>query len=224
MQPESYKKQRRKEVLAGLILIVTAFSYLASLLLDFDFVSPYASLQEDLNYLANHLQNQQISVWSWLLTSFITFLAIPFYLMVFHGRLKFLHYLNGLLVLGASAGFLIMGITGLELHHELSLQLSGGIEQIDEEARIRLLKLFRDEVLYRHLASSCIGAFAIGLAFTRIKMKKFPFLAMLLLLISGPTMIFLNWYSPDHVIRTAAMTGILVGISIFSVRLINRGL
>jgi hypothetical protein len=224
MQSESYKKQRRKEVMAGLILIVMAFSYLASLLLNFDFVSPYATLQEDLNYLANHLQNQQISVWSWLVTSFVTFLAIPFYLMVFHGRLKFLHYLNGLLVLGASTGFLIMGITGLELHQELSLQLSGGNLQMDEEVRIRLLKLFRDEVFYRHVASSCIGAFAIGLALTRIKMKMIPLFATLLLLISGPTMIFFNWYSPDHVIKTAAMTGILIGMSIFSVRLINRGL
>ena len=59
MQPQSHKKQRRREVWMGLITLLAAFSYVASLLLDFNFVSPYATIQEDLTYLSNHLQNKQ---------------------------------------------------------------------------------------------------------------------------------------------------------------------
>jgi hypothetical protein len=49
-------------------------------------------------------------------------------------------------------------------------------------------------------------------------------MASILLILSGPTMIFLNWYDPEHLVRTASMAGIIVGISIFSVRIINKGL
>ena len=37
-------------------------------------------------------------------------------------------------------------------------------------------------------------------------------------------MIVLNWYDPEHLVRTAAMAGNIIGISIFSVRIINKGL
>ena len=48
------RKFRRREVITGLLIIGVAFSFIASLLLDFNFVSPYASLQEDLSYLSEH--------------------------------------------------------------------------------------------------------------------------------------------------------------------------
>ncbi|MCK4879668.1 MAG: hypothetical protein KAS82_03375 [Bacteroidales bacterium] len=224
MQEELRKIQRRREVLAGFTIILVAFSYVTSLLLDFNFVSPYATLQEDLSYLANHLRNQQISVWAWLITSMITFLAIPPYLLLFHKRVKVLHYVNAIWLLGASAGFLMMGIAGIELYRELAGSLVTGMEETDEQVWIKLLGLFQDEQFYRRIGSSFIGLFAFGLGLTRFKMKRFPFFAMVLLMICGPTMIFFNWYDPNHLIRTAAMAGILIGVSIFSVRVINKGL
>jgi hypothetical protein len=101
MQERSYRKLRRREVLAGLAIILVTFSYVTSLLLDFNFVSPYATLQEDLSYLSNHIESQQISTWSWLITSLITFLAIPVFLAIFHRRLRILQYINGVWLLGA---------------------------------------------------------------------------------------------------------------------------
>jgi hypothetical protein len=44
------------------------------------------------------------------------------------------------------------------------------------------------------------------------------------MMISGPLLVFFNWYDPDHLARTGAMAGIIVGIILLSVRLINRGL
>jgi len=224
MQTELRKKQRQREILAGLTIILTVFSYITALLLDFNFLSPYTTLQEDLSYLANHLKNQEISIWAWLLTSLITFLAIPPYLLLLHKRTRVLQYVNALLLLGAASGFLMMGIAGLQLHQELAGGLLTGLEEANEEEWLKLLGLYEDELFYRRVGSSFVGAFAFGLGFTRFQLKRFPIIAMILLMISGPTMIFFNWYDPEHLIRTAAMTGILIGISIFSVRIINKGL
>lgn len=224
MQGELRKRQRRREVLAGFTIILAAFSYVTSLLLDFNFVSPYATLQEDLSYLSNHLRNQQISVWAWLTTSMVTFLAIPPYLLLFHKRLKVLHYVNAIWLLGASAGFLMMGIAGIELYRELAGDLLTGMGKTDEQVWIKLLGLFQDELFYRRIGSSFIGLFAFGLGLTRFKMKRIPLFAMVLLMICGPTIIYFNWHDPDHLIRTAAMAGIMIGITIFSVRVINKGL
>ncbi len=218
------KKQRRREVFAGLVIILAALSYVTSLLLDFDFVSPYASLQEDLSYLSNHLQNQRLSIWSWLLTALTTFLSIPFYFVLFHKRLKILHYVNSIWMLGASAGFVMMGISGLTLYHELAGGLLSNSTQTQEQLWLRLLSMYQDELFYRRIGSSFVGMFAFGLGLTRFKMKKFPVIAMILLMISGPTMVFFNWYDPEHLIRTAAMAGILIGMTTFSVRVINKGL
>lgn len=224
MQADLRKLRRRREILAGLAIILAAFSYITSLLLDFNFVSPYTTLQEDLSYLANHLTNLHISVWAWLATSLITFLALPPYFLLCHKRLRVLHYINTLFLLGASTGFLLMGIAGLELHQELASGALTSLEEANEEEWFTLLRLYRDELFYRRVGSSFVGAFAFGLSFTRVKLKRFPLIATVLLVISGPTMIFLNWYDPEHLVRTAAMAGILIGVSIFSVRLINKGL
>lgn len=224
MQDPLHRKVRRREVLTGLMIILVAFSYVTSLLLDFNFVSPYATPQEDLSYLSNHLENQQISAWAWLVTSLITFFSIPVFLSIFHHRLRWLQYVNGLWALGASVGFLLMGLAGLELSRELAGVLLVGPLESNEEARIQLLGLYQKELDYRYIGSSFLGLFAFGLGLTRFKMKKFPIFSMVLLMICGPTMIFFNWYAPDHLIKTVAMAGILIGVTTFSVRLINRGL
>ena len=224
MQTELRKKQRRREILAGMAIILATFSYIASLLLDFNFLSPYTTLEEDLTYLANQEINQQVSSLAWLFTALITLLAIPPYLILMHKRTKVLQYIIAFLLLGATAGFLMMGLSGLELHRELAGSLLPGLEEADEQAYINLLSLYHDELFYRRVGSNFIGAFAFFLGFSRVHIKRFPFVAMLLLMISGPTMIFFNWYDPEHLIRTVAMAGIMIGITIFSVRLINKGL
>jgi hypothetical protein len=224
MQPDRIKRIRRTEVLAGLIIILVAFSYIASLLLDFNFLSPDTTLQEDLAYLSEHTRNQKISSWAWLFTAAITLSAIPFYLIIFHRRMRSLHYINGLFMIGAAAGFTLMGIKGLELHQSMILLLSEGIEQANEQIKLSLLDQFRQELLFRRLGSSCVGLFALGLSLTKFRLGRFPLFSTGLLLISGPALIFFNWYDPDHLARTGAMAGIMIGVVVFCVRLINKGL
>jgi len=208
----------------GLITLLAGFSYVASLLLDFNFVSPYATIQEDLAYLSNHLQNQQISAWAWLITATMTFVAIPLYLILFHRMIKVLPWLNALMLIGASGGFLMMGLTGLELFHDLSTVAQNGIEMADEQTRLDLLALFHDEQFYRYVGSSFLGIFVFVLGLSKIWIRRYPLASSILLCISGPVMIYFNWNDPDHIIRTAAMAGIVIGTAIFCVRIINKGI
>lgn len=206
------------------MLILVAGSYVASLLLDFRFVSPYATLQEDLNYLSENAMGQKISSIAWLLTALFSALAIPFYLTLFRKKTNFLSYLNSILMLGASAGFLIMALVGLELHREISGLVAESISQTGDQLHLQLLEQFRKEQFYRLIGSSCVGAWALGLSLSRIKVKRFPMVSTLLLIISGPALVFFNWYDSDHLGHTAAMAGIIIGVSIFCVRLINKGI
>ncbi|MCK5134760.1 MAG: hypothetical protein KAR19_03160 [Bacteroidales bacterium] len=215
---------RRTEVVTGLVIILAAFSFVTSLLLDFNFVSPYSTLQEDLAYLSEHINNQKISSYSWLATSVFILIAIPFYLIIFHKRLKALHYLNGLFMLGAFAGFLVMGKQGLDLHQTMVQILGEGFDQANEHIKLSLLEQFRQEQIYRRLGSSCVGLFAIGLSLTKFSLERFPLFSSVLLLVSGPVLIFFNWYDSEHLARTGAMAGIMIGVVVFCVRLINKGL
>ena len=127
-------------------------------------------------------------------------------------------------MLGASSSFLVMGLMGLELHQILVLSFGEGLEQVDEQMKLELLDRFREEQFYRRVGSSFVGLFAIGLSLTKFKLGRFPLFSTILLILSGPALIFFNWYDPEHLIRTIAMAGIMIGVSLFCVRLINRGL
>ncbi|HER09219.1 MAG TPA: hypothetical protein ENO20_09955 [Bacteroides sp.] len=224
MEQKRNPRVRRREVVTGLVVILTSFIYVGSILFDFSFVSSYATLQEDLVYLSEQIDNQKISSIAWLATSLATLVSIPFYLLVFHGRLQTLQYLTGLLLLGASLGFLLMGKTGLDIHR-IMLQIPvDSFQEAGEEIKLSLLEKYRQEQMFRKIGSSFVGLFAMGLSIVRFRLGRFPFLSAGLLLVSGPLLIFYNWYDPDHLIRTAAMAGIMIGVVMFSVRLINKGL
>lgn len=224
MQKKERRKFRRREVFTGLLIIGVAFSFFASLLLDFNFVSPYATIQEDLSYLSEHTESQKISAYLWMGSATMILICVPFFIFTFHKRLKWLHYLNALIMIAASASFFMMAIKGLELHETLTGLLAEGFEQADEATKLLLLDMFSEEQDYRYIGSSLIGLFAIGLGLTRIGMPRFPMFATVLLLLSAPVLVFFNWYQPDHLARTVAMAGVMIGVVIFSVRLINRGL
>lgn len=210
-------------MMTGLILILVAVSYITSLLLDFKFVSPYATVQEDLIYLSEHVLSQQISSIAWLVTAIVTAVSIPFYLNLFRKKLGALPYLNSLFMLGASAGFLMMALVGFDLYGQISGIVEDSMDQSVNQVKLVLLEKFRMEQLYRLIGSTCVGLWALGLGLTRFWIRRFPLVSTILLLVAGPALVFFNWYDPDHLSRTAAMAGIIVGVSIFCVRLINKG-
>ena len=216
--------RRRNEVFTGLMLILVAASYVTALLLDFRFMSPYATLQEDLSYLSENTLSQKISSIAWLVTAIITALSIPFFFSLLRRKMKFLPYLNAIIMMGGSVGFLMMALVGLELHMDISRVEAESIDQAGDQLNLLLLGQFRREQFFRLVGSSCLGAWALGLSLTRFRVPRFPMVSMLLLMVSGPALVFFNWYDPDHIGRTGAIAGVIIGITIFCVRLINKGI
>jgi hypothetical protein len=224
MQRKKQKDRRLWEILGGGMLILVAFSFIGALLLDFRFVSPDATPQEDLAYLSESIPVQKTSSWAWLLTSILTFASVPLYLLAFRNHLRVLHILNSVFMLFAAAGFLMMARTGLKLESEMAGILSRGIDLTTEKVQLSLLEKFSQEQIYRRMGSSFVGLWAVVVSLSRIRAKRIPLATSVLLFISGPLLVYYNWYDPEHIVRTIAMAGIIIGIMILSVRMINRGL
>jgi len=223
MQQNKRNDRRVWEVLAGGILILVAFSFIASLLLDFRFVSPDSTPQEDLDFLSESIPAQKISSWAWLVTSILTLVSVPFYMAAFHSRLRFLHIINAIFMLFASAGFLMMARTGLQLESQMVEFVSRGIDWTLDKVELSLLEKYSQEQIYRRMGSTFVGMWAVGVGLSRIRARRVPAVSSVLLLVSGPTLIVYNWIDPEHIVRTIAMTGVIVGVLIFCVRLINKG-
>ena len=88
-----------------------------------------------------------------------------------------------------------MGLVGLELHQTMVQSFGEGFEHVDELMKLDLLERFREEQFYRHIGSSFVGLFAIGLGLSKFRLGRFPLFSMILLMLSGPTLIFFNWHA-----------------------------
>ena len=215
---------RRTEVACGLLLILVSFSFMVSMLLDFTFVSSFASPMEDLFYLAENVIRQRFSTLSWFVSSVLIAISIPLYILVFRGRQRFFHYLNALVMCIAVVAFVLMSQQGLILYREISALLPLQLEEMEEATRLSLLNHYKLAQWYRLLGSSAVGVWTLGLVYTRVVVKRVPMTAVVLFILTAPALIYFNWTDPDHLLRTVALTGQLVGTMIFSVRLVNRGL
>ena len=224
MQNNKLRKKRNIEVVTGFFLLLTTFSYIFSILVDFNFVSPYTTLLEDLSYLLDHDETQRISSYAWLLTSVLTLLSIPFYILTFHKRLKWLHYFSALFILAASACFFITGWLGHQFSESISIVLTDNISNLEDSVKLQLLNDFNEEQQFKRIASSCVGIFVFFLSLSRFKIKAFPIFSTLFLIIGGPVLVFFNWYDTNHILRTSAMAVIATGIIIFGIKLIYSGL
>lgn len=224
MGKDAQKSRRKREVSAGLLLMILAFSYIASLLLDFQFISPYASLQEDLSYLAEHTPALLTSTIAWLVTALLTLLSAPFLFMLFNEVRRFLAWTNLLLMVLASAFFFLMAFEGFRLYNTTLELVTRGIEEAGEIVKLSVLGQFRSEQLYRLLGSSMVGIWALVLGIGGLIRTGIPRVASLFLLAGAPLLVFYNWYDMDHIMRTIALVSIIIGVMLLCFRLIYRGL
>lgn len=224
MHDNKRRSKRNIEIAAGFIILLTSFAFLGSILIDFNFVSPDTTLNEDVNFLLEHSQSQTISAFAWIATAVLTIISVPFYILTFHKRLKFYHIVISLLIVAAAAGFFLTGWLGLQFSDSINIAVSGGDGGITDGTIINMLDNFSEEQYYKRIASSCIGLFVILLAFTRFRVKTFPVISSIFFILAGPVLIFYNWYDPDHILRTSAMATIATGMIIFCIKLIYSGL
>jgi len=224
MHDNKRRSKRNIEIATGFIVLLASFAFIGAILLDFNFVSPYTTLNEDVNFLLEHSRSQMISAFAWIATAVLTVISIPFYILTFHKRLKFYHILISVLLVTAAAGFFLTGWLGLQFSDSINIAVSGGDGGITDNTVLNMLDNFSEEQYYKRIASSCIGVFVILLAFTRFRVKTFPVISTIFFILAGPVLIFYNWYDPDHILRTSAMATIATGMIIFCIKLIYSGL
>lgn len=220
---------RKTEVGTGLFLILLVFSYITSLLLDFQFISPYASLHEDLSFLSENTGTLRTSTIAWMATSLLTLLASPLLFQAMRKKQPFMSWVYVLLISGTAICFFLMALNGFRLYQAASEVAGKGIESLEKVMELNLLERFRKEQLFRLLGSSLIGLWSFILAFSRLREPRFPLLSSILLAAGGPTligfnvMIFFNRFDMDHLGRTGAIAAIIIGVMLLCIRLINKG-
>ncbi|MBN1133017.1 MAG: hypothetical protein JXR52_12850 [Bacteroidales bacterium] len=224
MQEPDHRKRRKTEVFTGFLVLLTTFGFIVAILLDFNFVSPYATLNEDLSFLMDHYNTQRISSYAWLSAAVLTFITIPFYQLTFKGRLKFLHHIATIFILAAGIGFFLSGWLGLKFSDSVNSILANNLSLTEEHVRLQLLGEFHEKQYFKRMAGISLGGLAILLGLTRFWVKRFPLLSSFLLILAGPVLIYYNWNESDHILRTTAIAAIAAGIIVFCIKLICSGL
>jgi len=224
MHAVNHRSRRKTEVVTGFIMLLTTFCFIAAILVDFNFISPYTTLYEDLSFLIDHRNNQVISSYAWFIVASLIFISIPLYIFTFNGRLKALHYVASLFILAASAGLFLTGWLGLEFSNSIKEVITTSIQNIEENNKLRLLSDFRDIQYYKRLVSSSLAVFVILLGLTKFRVKLFPVLSSILFITAGPVLIFFNWYDTEHILMTSAIAVIATGMIVLCLKLIYSGL
>jgi len=223
MHAVNHRNRRKTEVVTGFTMLLTTFCFIAAILVDFNFISPYTTLHEDLSFLIDHRNNQVISSYAWFIVAFLTFISIPLYIFTFNGRLKALHYIASLFILAASASLFVTGWLGLEFSNSIKEMLTTSTQYI-EENKLQLLSDFRDIQFYKRIVSSSLAVFIILLGLTKFRVKLFPVFSSILFIIAGPVLIFFNWYDTEHILMTSAIAVIATGMIVLCLKLIYSGL
>lgn len=211
------------EVVTGLLLILSVLSFLVAFLLMFDYSIPNATLEEDLDFLADSILRQRISAFSWLATGVITLLLLPAYLILFHRFQKGMHIFNGFLLLTMSFSFFLMGINELEIASMVGIPMEAGeLSTISDD--MLFLTAIRQVMYLTKVGTTGFGAFATVFAISKFPDVKFPVFGSALAFLAGPIVVTFTWMNPDHILMTLALAITWAGLLIIGTKLTISGL
>lgn len=217
------KNIRFIEVSTGLLIIGSVLSALIAYLLSFNYTSPDASFEEDVDFLADSITRQRISSIAWIIAGSVNLFLLPFYLILFQRFQKGMHIFNGLLILAISYAFFRLGITELQIAEIASGSLNSSVELMSPETTVYLLKV-KSVLLLTKIGLTCFGAFVTVFTISRFSEVKFPVLGSTLAFLAGPVVITFTWLNPDHILMTSSLAVAWTGLLMIGSRLVTRGL
>ncbi len=213
-------KIRKIEVLTGIILILATLSLLISYLLNFEYISPEHSIEEDMNFLLESTIPQRISSIAWMTTALITLSLLPFYLITFYRFHRVAHIINGLLITIMATVFFRAALAGLSIVNIVeSFPENEGIQSVNQ-----VLSLIKDTILLIQIGVTVFGGYVFILSISRFRKARIPLFGTILLILSGPVLIVFIWMNPEHLILTSAMAVASIGLFITGTKLVNKGL
>lgn len=213
-------KIRKIEVLTGIILILATLSILISYLLNFEYISPEHSIEEDMNFLLESTIPQRISSIAWMITALFTLSLLPFYLITFYRFHRITHIINGLMITIMATVFFRTALAGLSIANIVeSFPENESIQSVNQ-----VLSLIKDTILLIQTGITVFGGYVFILSISRFKKAMIPLFGTILLFLSGPVLIVFIWMNPEHLILTSAMAAASIGLFISGTKLVNKGL
>jgi hypothetical protein len=211
------------EVSAGLLLILSVLSFLMAYLLRFEYILPNASIEDDIEFLAENTFSQRLSAFAWLITGVINLFFLPIYLLMFHRYQKGMHILNGLLILVMAFSYFKLGITELAISKITSFSNGEAFSGNSKEATSLLLNVKQILNLTR-IGITAFGLFTCVFTISRFKDVKFPVFGSILAFLAGPIVVTFIWLNPDHILMTSSLALSWAGLLIVGVSFVNKGL
>jgi len=211
------------EVSTGLLLILSVLSVLLAFLMNFDYTSPNASFEEDLDFLNDNLMIQQISAILWIIAGSVIFVLLPFYLILFLKFQKGMHIFNSLVIMATALSFFKLGITGIGIYNMSEAVATENVQEAPLIAETYLINI-RQSLLLLKIGLSLFGAFATIFTISRFSEVKFPVIGSALTFLAAPVVITFTWLNQDHILMTSALAILLTGLLIIGSRLVNKGL
>lgn len=211
------------EVSTGLLLILSVISLLFAFLMNFDYTSPNASFEEDLDFLNENLLSQKLSALLWIIAGSIILLFLPFYLLLFQRFQKGMHIFNSLLILATAYTFFKLGITGMHIYKVSEQYVNEILQEAPMLADSYLISI-RQSVLLLKIGLTSFGAFATVFTISRFSEVKFPVIGSALTFLAAPVVITFTWLNQDHILMTSALAVFWIGLLIIGSRLVNKGL
>ena len=223
MSGTSQHTGRGTEIFTGLFLILSALAILASYLLDFEYPRVEEAVTTDLEYLNDNLIRQILSAFSWAAATLFLVLLLPFYLLLFNRYQRFMHILNGMLILATAYFFMKSGLTTwhmVSLIRELPDPGTLSSESVSYEI---LIPWIQGNMAMDQWGRILLGLFLFSFSLVRWRVKPFPLFASILLFLSGPLVVLFSWTDPGHILLTSAMAASTVGLLLGGAFLVNRG-
>ena len=211
------------EINVGLILILSVISILIAFLLRFDYTVPNATIEDDLDFLAENITPQKVSAIAWLIAGLLNLSFLPFYLILFQRFQKVLLIINGLLILSMAFIFFKLGLTEFYITQIAGHSFSTTTLIDSQETTIFLLNV-KEVVNMLKIGTSLLGGFATLFTISNFREIRFPVLGSSLAFLGGSILIAFTWINPDHLITTSALAVTMMGLIIIGAYLVNRGL
>jgi hypothetical protein len=215
-------KTRIIEAIVGLVMILSVLSMLFAFLMNFDYTVPDATIEEDVDFMADSISRQKLSAISWLVAGAINLFLLPFYLILFQRFQKGMHIFNAFLLLGMAFCFFRLGLTILNIAEFSSNYPELRIEE--GEIPTEVLVAIRQVLQLSKIGITFFGAFSTVFTISRFSEVKFPVVGSTLAFLAGPVVITFIWLNPEHVLLTASLALGWTGLLMIGLRLANKGL
>lgn len=206
-----------------MLLILSILTMLVAVLLSVDYTLPNATFSEDIDFLRDSVNRQQVSAVTWLVAAGISLLFQPVYLMMFHRFQVGVHVLNSLFILVMAFFFFRLGTSGLRIAG-ITSQLIGTDPDLGDAITTDILMSIRQVNLFLKLGLTSFGAFAIIFTIARFSEVKFPVFGSTLTFLAAPVVVTFTWLNPDHILMTSSLAVAWTGLLIIGTKFVNLGL